>query len=210
MTLFVVVTTFLQAREMLLGKGTILVLLCSTRIEWNIPIVKVAALVILIGFLWMRGVSNCCKSLLERTIRMLLSFLFLLDALMPGISTLFFVMLNLSLTALVASTPEPEFIRDSIEINDVILENLGKMKKEGKLKKRDEFRLLPTLFAVQEQYEGMKEMKLGSPLSYEGLCNFFRAKVGQDMEQDKQEKTYRLQNFLFRLHHSELTLQLLH
>ena len=151
---------------MLLGKGTLLILLCCARIEWNIPIVKVAALVILIGFLWIKGVSNCCKSVLERILRMLLSFVFLLDALMPGISTLFFVMLNLSLAALVASTPEPEFIRDSIEINDVILEYLGKMKKEGMLKKRDEFRLLPTLFMVQEQYEGMKGLKLGSPLSY--------------------------------------------
>ena len=163
---------------MLLGKGTLLILLCCARIEWNIPIVKVAALVILIGFLWMRRVSNCCKSVLERILRMLLSFVFLLDALMPGISTLFFVMLNLSLAALVTSTPEPEFIRDSIEINDVILEHLERMKKEGKLKRRDESRLLPTLFAVQEQYEGMKGLKLGSPLSYEGLCNFLRRKLG--------------------------------
>ena len=105
---------------------------------------------------------------------------------MPGISTLFFVMLNLSLAALVASTPEPEFIRDSIEINNIILESLGKMKKEGKLKRRDESRLLPTLFAVQEQYEGMKGLRLGSPLSYEGLCKFFIVKVGQDMEHNKQ------------------------
>ena len=166
MTLFVVALTLLQAKEMFLGKGTLLILLCCPGVEWNIPMMKVVALVILLGFLWMRGILNCHKNLLYRILGMLLSFLFLLDALMPGISTLFFVMLNLSLAALVASTPEPEFIRDSIEINDVILEYLGKMKKEGMLKKRDEFRLLPTLFVVQEQYEGMKGLKLGSPLSY--------------------------------------------
>ena len=186
MTIFVVALTLLQVREMLLGKGILLVLLCCPGVKWNIPIVKVVALGILLGFLWMRGVPNCHKNLLYRILRMLLSFLFLLDAFMPGISTLFFVMLNLSLAALVASTPEPEFIRDSIEINNIILESLGKMKKEGKLKRRDESRLLPTLFAVQEQYEGMKGLRLGSPLSYEGLCKFFIVKVGQDMEHNKQ------------------------
>ena len=168
--------------------------------------VKVAALVLLLGFLWARRGR---KSLLFRVLRTQLSFLFLLDALMPGISTLFFVMLSLSLAALVASTPKPEFERDSFETNELILASLEKMKKEGSLKKREEFRLLPTLFAVQEQYEGMKGLKIGKPLSYEKLCNFFRAKVAQDMEQNKRESGFRLQSLLFRLRHSELTLPLL-
>lgn len=84
------------------------------------------------------------------------------------------------------------------------------MKKEGRLKRREEFRLLPTLFAVQEQYEGTKGMKLGNPLSYERLRDFFRAKVAQDVEQNKQESGFRLQGLLFRLRHSDLTLNLLH
>ena len=206
MALLAAATALFLTREMLLGKGTILILLCCPRVGWNIPIVKVAALVLLLGFLWARrGRQN----LLFKVLRMQLSFLFLLDALMPGISMLFFVMLSLSLAALVASTPEPEFERDSFETNELILASLEKMKKEGSLKKREEFRLLPTLFSVQEQYEGMKGLKIGKPLSYEKLCNFFRAKVGQDMEQNKQESAFRLQSLLFRLRHSELTLQLL-
>ena len=70
MTIFAVALTLLQVREMLLGKGTLLVLLCCPGVEWNIPIVKVVALGILLGFLWMRGVPNCHKNLLYRILRM--------------------------------------------------------------------------------------------------------------------------------------------
>ena len=116
--LLAAVAALLLAREMLLGKGTLLILLSCPGVGWNFPVVKAAALVLLLGFLWTRGGR---PSLLFRVLRTLLSFLFLLDALMPGISTLFFVMLNLALAALVASTPEPEFERDSLEINELIL-----------------------------------------------------------------------------------------
>ena len=76
------------------------------------------------------------RTILEKVLKVMLILLFALDVLVPSISTLFFFLLNISLVALVISSPESEYIKDNIESNDFILDNLMKMEKDKILNKK--------------------------------------------------------------------------
>ena len=96
--------------------------------SWNFSAVRIAGLAILVGILWFRSVFDLQTSF-EYILKTQLVFIFILDAMMPSISTLFFFLLSLSLLAMIISMPKDEYPKDRIKTNEILLGALDKMMK---------------------------------------------------------------------------------